>query len=108
MSNGMAQWGGGSVRGVSGEHLEDVGPRDAQSCCHLLTFLGDVVNSVSLGWARALLGLGRDERGRASRNTGTGKGNNLLRVIPGPVAEPGIKSRCAELVLGLCSCMWLH
>lgn len=104
--------GRGLSEGGSGEHLEDVGPRDAQSCCRLLTFLwGDVVNSdgASSGWGRELLGLERAERGgRASGNTGTGKGNNLLKVIPGPLAEPGIKSRCAELVLRLRSRLWLH
>lgn len=68
-------------------------------------FVGDFV---SLGWGRASLGLERAERGRASRNTGAGKGNNLLKVIPGPVAQPGIKSRCAESVLRLYSCVWLH
>lgn len=39
MSPGDGPVGRGLSEGGSGEHLEDVGPRDAQSCCCLLTFL---------------------------------------------------------------------
>lgn len=44
-----------------------------------------------------LLGLGRVDLG----NKGKEKGNSFPKVIPGPAAEPGIQSRCAELALGL-------
>lgn len=65
------------------------------------------LDGVSSSWGcispgRASLGLERADSGRESGNTGMGK------VIPGPAAEPGIKSRCAELVLGLYSPTWLH
>lgn len=95
------------MRGVSSEHLEDPGMLRAAAVCS--PFCGECCKlGVFLGLGRASLGLGRAERGRASGNTSTGKGNNLLKVIPGPVAEPGIKSRCAELVLRSYSRMWLH
>lgn len=56
---------------------------------------------------RAWPGLERADSESPSGNTSTEKGNNLPKVIAGPAAEPGIKSRCAELVLGLYSHTWV-